>query len=116
MKADRSGRYDMTAAVLADGLPAPTGYSADGYYNDVAVAINEANFISYDNSTGVAMNKDEESERVFTFTFDGQAPSSDVLARFRGVVLVHKKYDDGHSEINNSAIAPYGDSVDYILN
>ena len=116
MKADRSGRYDMTAAVLADGLYEPTGYSVDGYYNDVAVAINEANFLAYDNSTGVAMNKDEESERVFTFTFDGQAPSADVLARFRGVILVHTKYDDGHSEINNSAVAPYGGSVDYILN
>ena len=116
VKADRAGNYDMTAAILCDGLYAPEGYSSDGYYNDVVIAINEENFINYTNSTGFALVKGQEYEREFIFTFSDGVPQADYLKRFRAVVLVHKRNDKGASDVNNAAICNYGQSQDYRLN
>ena len=115
-KADRNGNYDMTAAILCDGLYAPDGYSIDGYYNDVAIAINEENFINYTNNTGFTLEKGQEYGREFIFSFSDDVPSEEYLKKLKAVVLVHKKNQKGTSEVNNSAMCLYGQSLDYKFN
>lgn len=116
VKADKGGDYDMSAAVLADGLYYENGYSADGYYNDVAISINSIDFVRYSNATGFTLGAGEEYEREFTFSFNDGAPSPEALAKLKTVVLVHKKYEDGASDVNNVASCAYGSSVDYLYN
>lgn len=117
VKASAAGTYDMVCVLVADNLKYEGGYADndEGLYSDVVLAVSGDNFLSYSSKTAFDLAADAEYERSFEFAFS-TAPSDDLLADMSAVILVHKKNQDGTSEVNNCAECAYGETQDYRYN
>lgn len=116
VKSSTGGEYDLTCAVLSDGLVEPDGYAVDGIYNDVVIAANTANFLTLASDTKFSLSKDEEMTREFQFSFGENAPSQSQLSKLSVVVLALKKGDGGKAVVDNAAKCGYGNTSDYVYN
>lgn len=110
------GEYDLTCAILADGLVDKTGYAENGVYNDVVVAANISNFFSLAKDSRFSLGKDEEMEREFVFSFAEGVPSQEQLSNFSVVVMALKKGSNGKAVVDNAAKCAYGNTLEYQYN
>lgn len=110
------GEYDLTCAILADGLVRADGYAVDGIYNDVVVAANTANFFTLASDTRFTLGKDEEKSRDFSFSFAENIPSDEFLSNLSVVVLALKKGENGKAVVDNAAKCSYGETLEYMYN
>ena len=110
------GDYDLTCAILSDGLLQPDGYAVDGIYNDVVITANVANFFTLASDSKFTLGKNEEKTREFTFSFRENLPSDEFLSNLSVVVLALKKGDNGKAVVDNAAKCAYGQSSDYVYN
>ena len=112
-----SGMYDMVCALVADNLEYKGGYTDNDndLYSNVVIGVSGDNFLTYRSASVVELKQDEEYEREFEFGFE-TAPSESLLKNLRAVILVHKKNQNGSSEINNCAECAYGQTLDYRYN
>lgn len=117
VKAGADGTYDMVCAIVADNLVYEGGYTDndDNLYSNVVMAVSGDNFLTYRSATSFDLKAGAEYERSFEFEF-AVAPSADLLENMRAVILVHKKYADGSSQVNNCAECAYGKTLDYRYN
>ena len=117
VKASTAGTYDMACALVADDLEYVGGYTDNdqNLYSNVVLAVSGDNFLTYKSASVFDLNKDAEYSRDFEFAFAG-TPSEELLQNLRAVILVHKKNDDGSSEINNCAECAVGQTLDYMYN
>ena len=116
MMSSVGGEYDLTCAVLADGLVNTSGYAVDGIYNDVVVTANAANFFNLAQETRFTLGKDQEKVRDFTFSFGTNQPTADFLANLSVVVLALKKGENGKAVVDNAAKCGFGKTTDYVYN
>jgi thiol-disulfide isomerase/thioredoxin len=115
VKSSAGGEYDLTCAILSDGLEAPEGYAKDGIYDDVVIAANVANFLTVSSDSKFTLGKDQEQTKEFTFSFGENVPSAEFLSRLSVVVLALKK-EGGKAVVDNAAKCGYGKTIDYIYN
>lgn len=117
VKASAEGTYDMVCALVADDLVYEGGYTdnEDNLYSNVVIALSGDNFLTYRSATAFDLKEGDEYGRSFEFAF-ASAPSDDLLKKMRAVILVHKKNDDGSSQVNNCAECSYGKTLDYRYN
>ncbi len=113
MKTSRAGSYDMTCALVADGLTYADGYSEDGkgIYDDVVIAV-QSNYMRYSSETGRQMASEEEMQREFTFNFPEEYTLPEKLDV---VVYAHRKTDKG-SVMDNIVSVPFGETSEYVIN
>lgn len=116
VKADKGGEFDLTCALLADGIIDESGYADGGLYNDVVISVNRSNFLSMAADTKFSLASDEEKNRDFVFSFGEDIPSEDMLKSLKVVVLSLKKDTDGNVVVDNAAQCAYGSSTDYVYN
>lgn len=110
------GEYDLTCAILADGLVDRTGYAENGIYNDVVVAANLSNFLTLAKDSKFTLGKDEEKSREFVFSFSDSKPTQEQLSDFSVVVMALKKGSNGKAIVDNAAKCAYGKTSDYLYN
>lgn len=117
VKAGAEGTYDMVCALVADDLVYQGGYTDndDNLYSNVVIGVSGDNFLTYRSASSFDLKKGDEYDRSFNFDF-ASAPSEDLLKKMRAVILVHKKYEDGSSQVNNCAECGYGKTLDYRYN
>ena len=117
VKASSAGLYDMACALVADELVYVGGYTDndENKYANVVLGVSGDNFMRYLSDSAFNLDKDAEYQREFRFEFK-QAPSQELLDVIRAVILVHRKTDDGKSEVNNCAECGFGKTLDYRYN
>ena len=113
---DKGGEYDLTCALLADGIVDNSGYAEDGLYNDMVIAVNKPNFLAVASDSKFTLGADEEKEREFVFSFGDNVPSADMLSNLSVVAIALKKDESGRTVVDNAVKCPFGKSADYIYN
>lgn len=116
MMSSTGGEYDLTCAVLADGLEKADGFAVDGIYNDVVITANVANFFTLAPDSRFTLGKDEEMLREFTFSFGESVPSGDFLSDLSVVVLALRKGENGKAIVDNAAKCAFGKTSEYVYN
>ena len=107
----------MVCALVADNLEYQGGYTDNdqNLYSNVVLGVSGDNFLTYRSASVFDLKEGEEFDRSFVFEL-AAAPSADFLKNMRAVILVHKKYADGSSQVNNCAECAYGKTLDYRYN
>ena len=113
MKTSAAGNYDITAALVQDGLSYTEGFSVDGkgIHDDVLIAI-QSNFMTYSSETGKSLLAGEEVTREFVFDFGTSAPGAEGLSV---VAFAHRKASNS-SIMDNIISVPFGQTSEYVLN
>ena len=111
------GEYDLIYALLSDNREHLIYGDDYQVFNDVVYALtpNYSGILDIPEYPSVTLVADQEHTETHTFEFGSTAVSDDVLENTRVAVLAIRPNGDDYI-IDNMAVCPLGESIDYVLN